>query len=88
MPHSERQMQTGTSTMRAMTQEMNAGLMMSVERSQRKHKGRDKWGVLYRGGLVWRPWAFATQRLHALAIDPNCGQRMLVWMLPELGLAP
>ena len=30
MPHSERQIQTGTSTMRAMTQEMNAGRMMSL----------------------------------------------------------
>ena len=30
MPHSERQIQTGTSMTRAMAQEMNAGRIMSV----------------------------------------------------------
>ena len=44
MPHSERQIQTGTSTMRAMTQEMNAGRMMSFVRSQRET------GQIKRGG--------------------------------------
>ena len=36
MPHSERQMQIGTSTIRAMMQDMKAGRIKSVGKSQRR----------------------------------------------------
>ena len=45
MPHSERQIQTGTSTVRAMMQEMNAGRMMSFVTGQH-HELDDVEGVI------------------------------------------
>lgn len=41
MPHSDRQMQTGTSTATATAQEMNAGRMISCTEGQKKRGG---WG--------------------------------------------
>ncbi len=75
MPHSERQIQTGTSIVRAMMQEMNAGRMMSFVTGQHHEIGRCGGGHLYQGDLVWRPWAFVSQRLHVIATGPNCGQQ-------------
>ena len=79
MPHSERQIQMGTSMTREMAQEMNAGRMMSVaSHGLARAIGMVQIGKPYPIGPVEKLWAFSTRRRHALAIGPNCGQRMPV----------
>ena len=57
MPHRDRQIQTGTSTMRAMTQEINAGRMMSFVSNQHETERHER-GAIYTEEVLSRGLGF------------------------------
>ena len=79
IPHSERQIQIGISTTRAIAQDMNAGRVISVAREWLvRLVATAQIGNPYQKDPVRKLSAFSNHHLHALAIRPNCGRRTLV----------